>query len=455
VPIYGVTPQGFVRKPLAQIMLDLQASLAGTFGADTDLSDTGPFGQLVADLAAPIDEVWQVAEDVYDSFDPDLVGGPRLASLCGITGTIQTTPSRSTDTLTCIGAAGSPVPTLSLVSVQNGGAQFRTTAPAIIAALAAWAAAHAYATLGELSTIGGNVYKVMTPGVSSAGPGPSGTGTDIVDGTVHWRYMGAGTAAVDVAVESVELGPNTAPAGTLTVIDTPVSGLTSVSNAAAAVLGIAPESDPDLRARRTAELEAQGEGGIDSMRADLLRVLNVTDAFVFENNTDAVDADGLPPHSVECVVLGGTDADVAQAVFSKGAGIATFGGVTVATVKDLAGGLHTVNFSRPTEKDVWVTVELTKDTGTYPADGDTQVAQALVDFAAGVLSLGKGYRVGDDVITAKLYAAIYSQVSGIVDVTKLWVGLVNPPTGAANIVIGSRELAKFATLRISVTSTPA
>jgi uncharacterized phage protein gp47/JayE len=405
-------------------------------------------------MAAMADEVWQVAEDVYDSFDPDAAVGTRLAALCGLTGTVPVTPTRSTDTLTLVGTAGTNVPALTLVSVANGGAQFRTTGPGAIAALAAWAAAHNYLVKGELTTLGGNVYKVITPGVSAGAGGPAGTGTDIVDGTVHWRYMGAGTAGVDVAVEAVDLGANAAPAGSLSVIDTPVSGLASVSNGFDAVVGVPEESEAELRIRRVAELAAEGEGGVDSMRSDLLKVTGVSDAYVFENPTDAVDGAGLEPHSVECVVLGGTDADVAQTVFTKGGGIYTHGSVVVAGVLDLAGQAHTVRFSRPTQKDIWIIVELTKDAATYPVDGDAQVKQALLDFANGDLpSLSSGYKVGDDVVTAKLYAAIYTQVSGIVDVTKLWIGLVNPPTGAANVVIGSRELAKFSLARTSVTST--
>lgn len=65
------------------------------------------------------------------------------------------------------------------------------------AAAAAWAASTAY-TQGQLiSNDTGKFYVCITAGTSAAGPatGPSGTASDITDGTVHWMYAGAGAVA--------------------------------------------------------------------------------------------------------------------------------------------------------------------------------------------------------------------------------------------------------------------
>lgn len=450
---YGVTEWGFVRKPLSQIIEDVRGSLRGTFGDDVDLSDEGPFGQLVADLAAPVDEIWQVAEDVYDSMDPDAATGPRLVALCGITGTVPVTPTRSTVTLVAIGAVGTVIPALSRARVPNGGPAFRTTAPGTIAALNAWAQHNAAA--GELRTNGGNVYRCTVNGATAASGGPTGTGLDIVDGLAHWRFLGAGTAAVEIPAESVDLGAIAAIAGSLSIIDTPIGGWALVTNALDAALGIAVETDPELRLRRVAEIEAQGEGSVDSIRGELLKVTGVSDARVFENVGDVVDANGLPPHSVEALVVGGADADVATVVFKKGAGIQTYGSATQ-TVNDAGGRPHTVNFSRPTSQLVYVVVHVTKETDSslpqYPADGDAQVAEAIVNFANGLTpDLFRGYRVSDPVITSKLYRPIES-IAGVRDVTAIYLGTAPGPTSSANLILGLRDLAVFDTSRISVLS---
>ncbi len=58
--------------------------------------------------------------------------------------------------------------------------------------LAAWAASTAYA-LGDRIINGGNVYLCTVAGTSAASGGPTGTTTDIVDNTVTWNYVSAGT----------------------------------------------------------------------------------------------------------------------------------------------------------------------------------------------------------------------------------------------------------------------
>jgi hypothetical protein len=57
----------------------------------------------------------------------------------------------------------------------------------------AWAGTTAYA-LGEQVTNGANMYLCITAGTSAGAGGPTGTGTDIADGTVVWTYLSAATA---------------------------------------------------------------------------------------------------------------------------------------------------------------------------------------------------------------------------------------------------------------------
>ena len=66
-----------------------------------------------------------------------------------------------------------------------------------------------------------------------------------------------------------------------------------------------------------------------------------------ENDTDETNASGLPPHSIELVVYGGLDEEIAKAIHRrKGAGIQTYGNVTVPVV-DAAGNIKNISFSRP------------------------------------------------------------------------------------------------------------
>jgi hypothetical protein len=65
----------------------------------------------------------------------------------------------------------------------------------------AWVALTAYAVRARVVN-GGNVYVCITAGTSAAATGPTGTDSDITDGTVHWQYLGVYTGCVlDVAPE--------------------------------------------------------------------------------------------------------------------------------------------------------------------------------------------------------------------------------------------------------------
>ncbi len=61
-----------------------------------------------------------------------------------------------------------------------------TATPASIAP--AWAASTAY-VVGRVAVNGYKLYRCITAGTSAGSGGPTGTSTDITDGTVHWRYL--------------------------------------------------------------------------------------------------------------------------------------------------------------------------------------------------------------------------------------------------------------------------
>jgi hypothetical protein len=51
-----------------------------------------------------------------------------------------------------------------------------------------WVASNVY-TLNQYAHLGGNWYRVITGGTSASSGGPTGTGTNITDGSVHWTYV--------------------------------------------------------------------------------------------------------------------------------------------------------------------------------------------------------------------------------------------------------------------------
>lgn len=459
---YGVTSAGFVPKPLSVIKSEVEESLKGIFGAQINLEPRSRFGQLVGILADREALIWELGQAVYKASYPDSAEGASLDEVAGITGTLRLPATYGTVNQVLKGVNGTTVPAGTVFSVApTSTTRFATLADATIATLGNRVASHAYA-VGDLITQDGNLYACVAAGTSSGsslspGDWTSQTSLDYTDGTVHWRYLGAGTAAVLAACQAEATGELVAPAGTLTTIETPVAGLASVTNPLDAAPGRPIETDAALRVRREAELRAEGNGAVDAIRARVDKVDGVTSCTVFENPTDATDGDGLPPHSIEVLALGGDSQAILEAVWaSKAGGIATYGS-TSGTVEDGAGVAHTVKFSRPTEEPVYITVAVTTD-GDFPADGAAQIKAALVSYALGELldaagaPIYRGYLPGDDVVTSKLYVPIET-VSGIVDVTSIHIGLAPSPGSSANIAITLRQLATFDTSRITVTVT--
>lgn len=75
---YGVTPQGFERKRLPEILADLEAANIATFGPGVIQTPQSPLGQingLHADLSSLL---WELAEAVYQANDPDQAEGANL-----------------------------------------------------------------------------------------------------------------------------------------------------------------------------------------------------------------------------------------------------------------------------------------------------------------------------------------------------------------------------------------
>ncbi len=63
----------------------------------------------------------------------------------------------------------------------------------------AWAALTDY-VVSNIRRNGANEYEVTVAGQSAAAGGPAGTGADIVDGTVHWKYLGPTLVGANIVV---------------------------------------------------------------------------------------------------------------------------------------------------------------------------------------------------------------------------------------------------------------
>lgn len=75
---YGVQPTGYVVKPLATILADLEAAMITQFGPNVVQTAVSPLGQLNGLAADLVAEVYELGQDNYQSYDPDQSEGVRL-----------------------------------------------------------------------------------------------------------------------------------------------------------------------------------------------------------------------------------------------------------------------------------------------------------------------------------------------------------------------------------------
>lgn len=389
----GVTAQGFTKKTLEEIKLELEADQLATIDPALNLSADQPVGQLNAAFSKKVAEVWELAEVAYNAFDRDAAEDRLLDNVGSITGTPRRGSTKSTvDCTVNLGAAFSQAPGAMMINVL--------TEPTI--------------------------RFVNKDAVVSVGAG---------------NYT--------ATFESVDYGPVAANAATLTQITNPITGWNSVTNPLDAVHGTLVEEDADYRQRQDDELTAGGSSTVDAIRTDLLKVKHVLQAFCFENVTLYTDSAGVPGKAIECVIYDGaaptaSNTEIAQAIWdSKPSGSETYG-TSTANAIDSLGIVRPVKFSRAVVTNIYLEYDVTVDASKFPVDG-----LALIKNAA--VAKGNALNLDGDVVALVMRASVLSPVvPGVTDVVALRLGLAASPVGTSNLSITGRAIARFDTTRVVV-----
>lgn len=436
---FGVLPEGFFPESFEEMRADIDGELKGEWGSSIPLGDGTFIGHVIAILCERLVALWELGEISFNSYDPDSAAGVMQRVLGLITGTVEIPPAGSTVTAVLCGDDGTIVNAGNVVSTASTGKRFASAADVTIEQLDAWLDATAYA-VGERVTSSNRCYECITAGVSA--DAPTTTAEDIVDGTVHWTYLGEGEAAVDVVMVSEDLGEIVAAARDLTSIETPIAGWNTARNLLDAALGRLAMTDEQFAVLREEEIHQPGTGTPDAIRAAILSLSGVTNCTVFYNNTDETTVDGLTPHSCEVLVQGGADQDIWDMLWDNvPVGIATVG-TEEGFATDDEGTAQAMAFSRPEELAIWIIVTLEKEAASYA--GDVEVEAAIVEWGAAQPS-------GKNVVASAVGAQAW--VDGVLDVSNVKIGLVNPPVASATIVVTKRQLATFDTGRVSLITT--
>jgi uncharacterized phage protein gp47/JayE len=446
-----LTDQGLSIQSVDEIRTELGTSFRTAYGNSLRVDEKSRAGKLIGIFSEREALVQEALEAVYHATDPDAATGQALVAICALTGTNQEPASASASPVILCGDDGTVVGAASEISVVGTSERFALDAGVTFVLADEHATDTVYAVGDTVRDGNGTVnfptriYRATVGGMSGGGDGPGDlaeTGSDIIDGTVHWAYCGDGEAFADGDATALTTGPVVASAGDLSVIEDSVPGWLTVRNLTAASLGRDVETNEDLRRRREEELAREGTSVPDAIRGDVLNVDDVSSCTVFYNPTDFTDADGVPPHAVEVMVEGGEDQDIYDAMLAYvAAGIQTHGTETGAAV-DSKGTSHVVKFSRPEEIAIYIDITLIVDPDEYPDDGDDQVEDAIVDY-------GNSQPAGKNAV-ALVIGAQAVKVDGVNDAPTIFIGTAPSPATSATVVITSRQKATYSAARITV-----
>jgi hypothetical protein len=413
---FGLTPQGLVVMALTDIRDDLNQRLWQRIATTLDLSDGSLEGQIAGIVAEAISKCWNLLQALDSSLDPDKAVDALLDAICILTGTTRRDASTSEVTIQVTGDPTTLVSAGFQARVPPNGTPFVSAIDQTLVAAPSWAATTSY-SVGNRVEHGSRVYHCVDAGDSASSGGPVGVDPIAVevDGTVSWRFLGNGTAAIDVVVDATVTGATVANAGTLTEIVTPVGGVNGVNNLLDAAVGKPLMNNAELRVLRELELAQPGTGPADAIRAALLQVgantsNPVTAATVFMNVDDITSTDGIPPHSVECLVRGGDDQAIRDCLRTNVAGGIRTWGTTVGTSTDSQGTAQTMRFTRPTLIPIYARISVDVDAESYPLDGDQQIKDDVALW-------GQGQPTGKDAVASAIGARSFD-IAGVEDVTE-------------------------------------
>lgn len=216
-----------------------------------------------------------------------------------------------------------------------------------------------------------------------------------------------------VRATSLNIGPVDVSEGTWS-LNQSISGISSVVVSNDGVIGRFVETDAEIKARAKNTVH-DGLATLPTIKSYIENnVTGITSVSVIENETSLTDINGRPPHSIEVMVLGGSDEEIARAIYkSKPAGIKAYGTHLPGDgylVSDSNGGAHYVNWSTLSTAYLWINVTITLyEEEILPNNYIHLISQAIVEWAQ------KEYTFGKDVIPLRICVPVYS-VDGIEDV---------------------------------------
>lgn len=292
------------------------------------------------------------------------------------------------------------------------------------------------------ATLSGTPGTVVPQGVEAS------TGKDVFilqdDVTLDENGEGSGVFRAE------ESGEIACDAGTLTNVRTTVLGWESVTNEEAGILGKDIESDYELKMRRLDTLYS-GRSFLGDVQSKLSNVENIQSYFIYHNyrnNEMTYKGITIKPHSLYVCALGGTDADIAMALYMSNSAGCDYSGSTTVTVTDpWVNQEYEVSFDRPTTVEIDVKIYVKLNSGVGNAQG--AILSAILDYQDGKVENIDGLQIGVSVSPFEIASAINIEVPGVF-VNKVQIAKHGLTLSGEIIEIKPNEIANISGENISI-----
>lgn len=340
-----ITKDGIETDDLQTILAELTEDFKNIYGQDINLEQSTSDGQLINILAQAKRDTLDLAVQSYNLFNPETVIGRAQDNLYKLIGLYRKASK------------------FSFVQVN-----VTITAPA---------------------NLQGLDDDVENPdGVGYTLSDTNGNNFILVNST---NLTSAGTYLLDFRAQNIgaiQVLPNT-----IKNMVSVIRGVSYVNNPSVQYqTGSDEETDAEFRIRFNKSRSLSGKGFNDSLLAALLNINLVTDAQVYSNRTNATDSDGTPAHSVWVIVEGGTDEEVAEAIYSNVSDGSGMRGAQLVALRKSNGLFETIYFDRAQSEPLYVKATL-KNLTTRELDLDA-IKQALIQ--------GLNFKIYGSVDTAEI-----------------------------------------------------
>ena len=356
------TNVGPVAPTAAAVLQTQQDIFQAAFNNKLNIDPATPQGQLMASLAAIVQDKNSQLLFLANQFNPATASGVWQDALAAIYFLTRQPAVATTVQVVCTGLPG---------TVIEG--QDTSVTPA------------------QVRTADGTVLVCQTGGTIPAG------------GSITLPFAAQQTGPVVVEADSV------------TTIVQAQPGWDTVNNPAAGAVGRNVETRAEFEQRRFQSVALNSRSMLASVYARVGNVSGVIDLLATQNRTSApVEDNGvtLAPHSIYIAVLGGADAEIAEAIYNSVSGGCDYNGTTSVQYTDpVTGAVETVKFQRPETVPFQISVTIQRSAG-LSSGAITQAKQNIWNCFYGLPYQAENYdtparlHIGETVYAGRFYCPV-------------------------------------------------